>query len=127
MNSETLGLLFTANHPTSVPLCEPEFQGHFWPHAYHNMIYSINYPTSCPNSPWIVIDCPNGFQKFQQLGSKFWNRSNGPSRPQSYSVTPLPDEVHSICNCRGACICAPSAIVKDKIVKFSKNCGTFSI
>ena len=25
------------------------------------------------------------------------------------------------------CICAPSSIVKDKIVKFSKNCGTFSI
>ena len=24
-------------------------------------------------------------------------------------------------------ICAPSAIVKDKIVKFSKNCGTFAI
>ena len=23
--------------------------------------------------------------------------------------------------------CAPSAIVKDKIVKFSKNCGTFAI
>ena len=25
------------------------------------------------------------------------------------------------------CICAPSAIVKDKIVKFSKNCDTFAI
>ena len=24
-------------------------------------------------------------------------------------------------------MCAPSAIVKDKIVKFSKNCGTFTI
>ena len=24
-------------------------------------------------------------------------------------------------------ICAPSAIVKDKIVKFLKNCGTFAI
>ena len=24
-------------------------------------------------------------------------------------------------------ICAPSVIVKDKIVKFSKNCGTFAI
>ena len=24
-------------------------------------------------------------------------------------------------------ICAPSAIIKDKIVKFSKNCGTFEI
>ena len=24
-------------------------------------------------------------------------------------------------------ICAPSVIVKDKIVKFSKNCGTFEI
>ena len=34
--------------------------------------------------------------------------------------------MHSTCNCKG-CICAPSAIVKDKIVNFSKNCGTFSI
>ena len=24
-------------------------------------------------------------------------------------------------------MCAPSAIVKDQIVKFSKNCGTFAI
>ena len=41
-------------------------------------------------------------------------------------VTPRLDEVHSTCNCR-ARICAPSAIVKDKILKFSKNCGTFAI
>ena len=41
-------------------------------------------------------------------------------------VTPRPDEVHNTCNCRGA-ICALNAIVKDKIVKFSNNCGTFTI
>ena len=34
--------------------------------------------------------------------------------------------MHSTCNCKG-CICAPSAIVNDKIVKFSKNCCTFAI
>ena len=33
--------------------------------------------------------------------------------------------MHSTCNCKG--ICAPSVIVKDKIVKFSKNYGTFAI
>ena len=32
--------------------------------------------------------------------------------------------MHSICNCK---ICAPSTIVNDKIIKFSKNCGTFAI
>ena len=43
VNSETSGLLCTANHPTSVPLCEPEFHSHFRPHTHHNTIYSINY------------------------------------------------------------------------------------
>ena len=32
--------------------------------------------------------------------------------------------MHNTCKRR---ICARSAIVKDKIVKFSKNCGTFAI
>ena len=32
--------------------------------------------------------------------------------------------MHSTCKCKG---CAPSVIVKDKIVKFLKNCGTFEI
>ena len=43
MNSETLGLLFTANHPTSIPLCEPKIQWPFRPHAHHNTTYSIIY------------------------------------------------------------------------------------
>ena len=38
VNSETLGLLFTAKHPTSVPLCEPESHGHFRPHTHQQMI-----------------------------------------------------------------------------------------
>ena len=33
--------------------------------------------------------------------------------------------VHSTCNWE--CICAPSAIINDKIVNFSKNCATFAI
>ena len=41
-------------------------------------------------------------------------------------VTPRPDEVQNTCNYTGR-ICAPSVIVKDKIVKFSKNYGTFAI
>ena len=31
------------------------------------------------------------------------------------------------CTVHVTVVCAPSAIVKDKIVKFSKNCGTFAI
>ena len=54
VNSETLRLLFTANHPTSVPLCDPKNQSPFRPHSHHNIIYSINYTTSSPNSPWTV-------------------------------------------------------------------------
>ena len=42
------------------------------------------------------------------------------------SCNTRPDEVHSTCNCKDA-LCAPSVIVKDKILKFLKNCGTFAI
>ena len=83
MNSETLGLLFTANHPTSVPHREPEIHGHFRPYTHYNTIYSTNYTMNNPNSPWTVTDCPNGFLKLPHLGSKIWDRSNGRSRPQT--------------------------------------------
>ena len=86
MSSETLGLLFTANHPTSVPLCEPEIQWPFRPHAHHNIIYSMNYTTSSPNSPCTVTDCPNRLQQFSHFDFKFWNQSNGRSRPQTNSI-----------------------------------------
>ena len=86
MNNETLLLLFTANHPTSVPLCEPEIQWPFWPHAHHNIIYGMNYTTSSPNSPWTVTECPNELLKFSHFGPKFWDRSNGRSRPQTNSI-----------------------------------------
>ena len=64
MNGETLGLLFMTNHPTSVPLCDPKNQWPFQPHSHHNIIYSINYTTSSPNSPWTVTDCPNELHNF---------------------------------------------------------------
>ena len=86
MNSETFGLLFTANHPTSVLLCEPEIKWPFRPHAHHNIIYSMNYTTSFPNSPWTVMDYPNELLKFPHFGLKFWDRSNGRSRPQINSI-----------------------------------------
>ena len=38
-----------------------------------NTIYFINYETNTPNSPYTVTDCPNGLQKFQQFGPKFWD------------------------------------------------------
>ena len=72
VNSETLGLLFTSNHPTSVSLGEPEFHSHF-------TIYN-------PNSPWTVTDCPHGFLKIPHLGSKIWDRSNDRSRPQTNRI-----------------------------------------
>ena len=86
MNSETLGLLFKTNHPTSVPHCEPEIHGHFRPFTHHNTIYSTNYTMNNPNSPWIVTDYPNGFLKLPHLGSKIWDRSNGRSRPQTNRI-----------------------------------------
>ena len=86
MNIETLRLLFTANHPTSVPLCEIEIHGHFRPHTRHNTIYSMNYTTSSPNSPWTVMDCPNELLKCSHFGPKFWDRSNGRSRPQTNRI-----------------------------------------
>ena len=83
VNSETLGLLFMANHPTSVPRCGPEIRGHFWPHTHQNMIYCINQHPRCPNSPCTVTNCPKRIQQFSHFGSKIWNRSNGRSRPQT--------------------------------------------
>ena len=86
VNSKTIGLLFTTNHPTSVPLCELEIHGHFRSHTHQHTIYFINYETNTSNSPYKVTDCPNGLQKFQQFGFKFWDRSNGPSRPQTNTI-----------------------------------------
>ena len=82
MNNETLELLFTANHPTSVPHCEPEIHGHFRPYTHHNTIYTMNNP----NNLWTVTDCPHGFLKIPHLGSKIWDRSNGRSRPQTNRI-----------------------------------------
>ena len=86
VNSETLGLLFLANHPTSVPHYEPEIHGHFRPYTHHNTIYSTNYTMNNPNSPWTVTDCPNGFLKLPHLGSKIWDRLNDRSRPQTNRI-----------------------------------------
>ena len=86
VNSKTLGVLFTANHRTSVPRCEPEILGHFLPHTHQNMIYCINQHQRCPNSPCTVTDCPKRLQQFSHFGSKFWNRSNGRSRPQTNRI-----------------------------------------
>ena len=83
VNSKTLGLLFTATLSTSVPLCEPEIHGHFRPHAHHNIIYCVNYDSRFPNSPHLTRTVHNDPKDFSPFGSKFWNRSNGRSRPQT--------------------------------------------
>ena len=73
MNSETLGLLFTAKYPISISPCEPEFYSHFRPHTHHNTNCFTIYTIYNPNSPCTVTDCTNGFQnfltiRFQALG-----------------------------------------------------------
>ena len=66
-------------HQTAVPLCGTEIYGHFRPHTHQNIIYSINHHTTTQNSPYTV---QNRFNIFQQFDPKFWDRSNGHSRPQ---------------------------------------------
>ena len=68
---------------TSVPLCESEIHGHFRPHAHHNIIYCVNYDLRCPDSPHPSRTVHNGSKDFSHFGSKFWNRSNSRSRPQT--------------------------------------------
>ena len=67
MNSETLRLLFTANHPTSVPLCEPEIYCHFRLHTHRNTIYCINHATNTQFRPYTATDCAIGFHNFFTL------------------------------------------------------------
>ena len=86
VNSETLGLLFTAKHPIIGSLCEPEFHGHFRPHTHQHTIYSINYHTMSPNSPHPLSRTAHTALKISHFGSKFWDRSNGHSRPQTNSI-----------------------------------------
>ena len=90
MNSETLGLLSMANHPTSVPLCEPEIHGHFRPHTHQNTIYCINHDTNTQFSPYTATDCTIGFHnfstlRFQDLGpiKRLFKASNQPKHQQN--------------------------------------------
>ena len=70
MNSETLGLLFTAKYPISVSPCEPEFYSHFRPHTHHNTICFTNYTINNPNSPSTVTDYTNWVSQFLTLRSQ---------------------------------------------------------
>ena len=70
VNSEPLGLLFTANHPIIGSLCEPKFHGHFRPHTNQHMIYSIKHNPSSPNSPCTVTDCPKRALKIPTIRSQ---------------------------------------------------------
>ena len=67
-------------------LSEPEFLGHFRPYTYQSTNLYINQHNLNPNSPYVGL-CKNGQQRksqnFQQSGPMFWDRSNGPSRPQT--------------------------------------------
>ena len=83
MNSKTLGLLFMANHQTSVPLREPEFiviSGliHITIQFISQIIPIITQKV-CGQSRIAQF----GFHNFSHSGPKFWDRSNGRSRPQT--------------------------------------------
>ena len=74
--------------PTSVPPFGTEFLTHFLSYKHQSIIYRTNYDTKLPNSPrplifWAVTATQRIPKKFQQFGPKFWDRSNGPSTPQT--------------------------------------------
>ena len=90
VSSETLRLLFTANHPIIGSLCEPEFHGHFRPHTNQHMIYSTKHNPSSPNSPCTVTDCPKRALKIPTIRSQVlghikrsFKASNQPKHPQN--------------------------------------------
>ena len=68
-------------------LSEPAIHGHSRPNVYQANIQYTNQHKPHPNSPnsrGAVTGCSIFFfQKFYQFGPKFWDRSNGPSRPHS--------------------------------------------
>ena len=70
VNSETLGLLFTANQPIIGSLCEPEFHGHFRPHTNQHMIYSTKHNPRSLNSPCTFTDCPKRALKILTIRSQ---------------------------------------------------------
>ena len=70
VNSETLRLLFTANHPIIGSLCEPEFQGHFRPHTNQHMIYSTKHNPSNPNNPCTITNFPKRALKIPTIRSQ---------------------------------------------------------
>ena len=82
VNSKPSGFLFTATTQHRFN----KFHGHSRPHTYQSTIYGINYTIWHPNSPWTVTDCPIGFLNFSHFGPKFWDRSNGRSRPQTNQI-----------------------------------------
>ena len=59
---------------------EPTFHGHFRPHSNQYMIYYAKTQFETPNQSWLLL---LGFKNSYQFGPKFWDRSNGPSRPHS--------------------------------------------
>ena len=83
MNSKTLGLLFTANHQTSVPLRELEFI------AISSLIHiTIQFmsqiiPLTTQTVRGQSRTAQFGFHNFSCSSPKFWDRSNGRSRPQT--------------------------------------------
>ena len=83
VNNETLRLLFTTKHLIIGSLCEPEFHGYFRPHTHQHAIYSIYYHTMSPNSPHPLSRAVHMALKVSHCGSKFLDRSNGRSRPQT--------------------------------------------
>ena len=83
--TEHVGCPWQPTHPPFVPLFETDFHGHIRPPTHQYMIYCLIFNTNSPISLWTVTDSPKSLQNFQQFGPKIWDRSNGPSRPQTNS------------------------------------------
>ena len=83
VNSETLGLLFMANHQYRFHFVNPNFIAIF--SLIHITIQFVSQiTTQTPKTaPKLIRTVQNVSRKFQQFGPKFWYRSNGHSRPQS--------------------------------------------
>ena len=71
---------------TNCPKCPRKFPDQTAPSlsfSYQAYILMYNFNTSSPLNFWTVPDSKKISKKFQQFGPKFWDRSNGPARPQT--------------------------------------------
>ena len=67
----------------SVPCFGTDHTAHSRPFSYQACILMQNFHTNSPQISGQSRPLKKISKKFQQFGPKFWDRSNGPSRPQT--------------------------------------------